>query len=169
MVAGPVPLEGVTCKNDALLAAVHVHPVSPESLKLPPCDSAEILAEFGLSAKLQGGPACVMVTLCEPTVIMPVREGDSLFAVTVKPADVLMLEPVCPKVIVIQLTFEITVLGQGLPLATMSILPSPPEIGNDCGEALSLNVQVCAARTLAKASATKARRATVPRTIAIPL
>jgi hypothetical protein len=142
MVAGPVPLEAeVTCNQEVLLAAVQVHPASPVSRKLPLWESADIFVEFGLIAKLQGGPACVTVTVCEPTEIVPVREGASLFRVTVKPADPLPV-PVCPKLIVIQLTFAVTGLAQLVALATMVMVPSPPAIGKDWGEAVTVNVQV---------------------------
>jgi hypothetical protein len=132
IVAGPVPLAAeVTCSQEALLPAVQVHPASPVSCKLPLCERAEIFAKFGLIAKLQGGPACVMVMLCDPTVIVPVREGASLFEATVKPADPLPV-PVWPKLIVIQPTVEAAVLGQLLELATMLRVPVPPDIGKDC-------------------------------------
>ena len=60
---------------------------------------------------------------------------------TVKLADPLPL-PVCPKLIVIQLTFEVTGLGQLVALATILMVPSPPAIGKDWGEAVTVNVQV---------------------------
>ena len=126
--------------NASLLPAVQVHPASPVNRKLPVCERAEILAEFGLIAKLQGGPACVMAMLCDPTVIVPVREGASLFATTVKPAEPLPV-PVWPKLIVIQLTFDEAVRGQLLELARMLTVPIPPEIGKDCGVAVRVNVQ----------------------------
>src|SRR5438876_4337019 len=136
IVAGPVPLAAeVTCNQEALLDAVQVHPASPVRRKLPVCDGAETFAEFGLIAKLQGGPACVIVTVCEPTVIVPVRVGASLFRATVKLADPLPV-PVCPKLIVIQVTFEATGLGQLVALATIVMVPSPPAIGKDWGEAV---------------------------------
>ena len=142
MVAGPVPLAAeVTCNQETLLDAVQVHPASPVSRRLPLCDCAEIFAEFGLIAKSHGGPACVIVMLCEPTVIVPVREGASLFRATVKLADPLPV-PVCPKLIVIQLTFDVTGLAQLVALATMVMVPSPPAIGKDWGEAVTVNVQV---------------------------
>jgi len=90
---------------------------------------------------LQGGPACVIVTLCEPTEIVPLREGASLFRAMVKLADPLPL-PVCPKLIVIQLAFEVTGLAQLVALATMVMVPSPPAIGKDWGVAVTVNVQV---------------------------
>jgi len=142
MVAGPVPLAAeVTCSQEALLTAVQEHPASPVSCKLPLCESDEIFTEFGLIAKLHGGPACVMAMFCAPTVIKPVREGPSLFAATVKPARPLPV-PVWPKLIVIQLTVEATGLEQLLELATISTVPVPPEIGKDCGVAVRVNVQV---------------------------
>src|SRR5437667_8774647 len=80
MVAGPVPLAAeVSCNQEALLAAVQVQPASPVSRTLPLCDCAEMFTEFGLIAKSHGGPACVIVMLCEPTAMAPVREGASLF------------------------------------------------------------------------------------------
>jgi hypothetical protein len=87
-------------------------------LKLPSIEAAEALAELGLIAKLQGGPVSVIVTLCEPTVIVPVRVGELLFGATVKPALPFPV-PCCPKSMVIQLTVELAVLMQVLALATI--------------------------------------------------
>lgn len=53
----------VTCSHEALLPAVQAHPASPVSRKLPICESAVRVAEFGLIAKLHGGPACVIAML----------------------------------------------------------------------------------------------------------
>src|SRR5260221_13347656 len=103
--AWPVPFGGFTCSQATLLLAVQVHPARPVSEKAPFCDAAVMLADVGLIAKLHAGPACVIVMLCEPTVIVPVREGESLFAATVKPADPLPVA-VWPQTTVIQLTFE---------------------------------------------------------------
>src|SRR6185369_9606135 len=102
-----------------------------------------------------------MVMLCEPTVIVPVREGDSLFAATAKPADPFPA-PVWPKLMVIQLTFEVAVRAHVPELATMLTVPVPPEIGNDCGAALSMNVQVWALMTPVKRDAETIRTEAPP-------
>ncbi len=137
-----MPLLGeFTWRNDALLLAVHVQPARPVSAKLPFCAWAETVADDGLTAKLQGGPAWLMVTLCDPTVIVPVRVGELLLASTVKPALPFPV-PVCPKTIVIQLAEELTFLTQLLELATICSVPLPPAIGKEVGVAVRVKVQV---------------------------
>src|SRR5206468_6028466 len=108
-------------------------------------------------AKLQGGPVSVIVTLCEPTVIAPVRVGELLFEATVKPA-LPSPVPCCPKSMTIQLTVEAAVLTQVLELATIFTTPAPPAIGKDEGEAVRVKVQFCAPRTPAKTRKQKTRR-----------
>src|SRR5580700_6552504 len=133
MFAGPIPLFAeVTCSQAALLLAFHVHADSPESAKLPFCARGDRLAERGLMAKLQAGPVCVIVMLCCPTVIAPVRIGVSLSAATVNPA-VPSPAPVWPKSMVIQLTAALAILTQVPELATMFRVPAPPVCGKDRG------------------------------------
>src|SRR5947207_8339539 len=140
MVAGPVPLAGgFTCTKDALLPAVQVHPERPVSAKLPFCACAETVADIGLTAKLQGGPAWLIVTLCDPTVIVPDRVGSLLLTSTVKPALPFPV-PVCPNTIVIQLADVLTFLTQVLELAAICSVPLPPASGKELGVAVRVKV-----------------------------
>ena len=107
-------------------------------------------------AKLQGGPVCVIVTLCEPTVIAPVRVGELLFEATVKPA-LPSPVPCCPKSMTIQLTVEAAVLTQVLELATIFTTPAPPAIGKDEGEAVRVKAQFCPFNTPARARKPRAK------------
>jgi len=141
MVAGPMPLVGVSVSHGAIVVALQEQPFSPESEKLPLCPSAETFADVGLIAKLHAGPVCVIVMLCPPTVIMPERIGVPVSAATVKPA-LPSPVPCWPKTITIQLTEETTFLIQELALAWIVSVPVPPACGKDCGVAVSVNEQV---------------------------
>ena len=109
-----------------------------------------------MMAKLQGGPVSVIVTLCEPTSIVPFRVGELLFEATVKPT-LPSPVPCCPKTIVIQLTVEVAVLTQVLELASTLTVPLPPAIGKDAGVAVRVKVQFCAFNMPARARKPKAK------------
>jgi hypothetical protein len=141
MVAGPVPLAAeVICSQVTLLVADQEQPERPVSMKLPPPPDVVAFAEVGSMAKLHGGPPWVIVMLCDPTVIVPDRIGESEFGATVKPA-VPFPVPVWPRSIVIQSTVEATGREQVLALATIVKVPFPPPCGNDCGVEVIVNVQ----------------------------
>jgi hypothetical protein len=154
----PMPLAGdVNCSHGAVLVAVQVQPERPVSATVPFSAAEEMLVEFGLIAKLQGGPACVIVMLCDPTVMAPVRVGTVEFAATVKP----MLPspvPCCPKSMVIQLTVAAASRTQLLALAVTLTTPAPPARGNDCGLDDSVKTQVCALATPTRAVRTQISR-----------
>jgi hypothetical protein len=142
MVAGPIPLAiEVICSQVTLLLTVHEQPERPVSMKLPLPPDVVALAEMGLMAKVHGGPPWVMVTTCDPTVIVPDRIGELVFAATVKPA-LPSPVPVWPKVMTIQSTVESTGREQELSLATIFRVPVPPACGNDCGVGVRVKVQV---------------------------
>ena len=79
----PLPLApAVIVIQAALLVAVHEQlvPVVTLNEPVPPVDGVEPLVEP--SVKVQGAPDCVMVNVCPPTVMVPVREEFVVLAAT---------------------------------------------------------------------------------------
>ena len=85
--------------QDALLEAVHVHPVGMVTATDPCAPAAATEAPVGAMAAVQTTPACVTVTVSPPTVSVPVRGDRLVFAATLK-FTVPSPEPLAPDVMV---------------------------------------------------------------------
>jgi hypothetical protein len=66
----------------ALLVALHEQPVPPVTLKDPVPPDAGTDPEVDPSVKLHGAAACVIVNVCPPSVIVPVRGDEVAFGAT---------------------------------------------------------------------------------------
>ena len=71
----PLPLApDVTVIQEALLVAVHEHPVPAVTFTVPVAAADVVkLADVGRIVKEQGAPGCVTVNVLPPTVIVPLR------------------------------------------------------------------------------------------------
>jgi hypothetical protein len=90
----------VTVSHDALLDAVHVHPVGACMAKLEDPPDIAALADPGESVNAQEMPASVTVKVLPPIVTVPVRELLPVLAATLS-CTVPLPEPVAPEVTLI--------------------------------------------------------------------
>jgi hypothetical protein len=73
----------VTVIQETLLVAVHAQAV-PVATLIVPFDAAAVSAtDDGVRVSVHPAPACVTVSVSAPTVIVPVRSPDEVFAATV--------------------------------------------------------------------------------------
>jgi hypothetical protein len=113
----PDPLApAVTVIQLALLVAVQAQPVPPVTLTLPVAAAATTEALVAPSVYVQA-PACVMVNVCPPIVIVPVCDEVFVLAVIEYPTDPFP-EPLAPLVTVIQLLLLAAVHVQPAVLVT---------------------------------------------------
>jgi hypothetical protein len=69
--------------HDALLVALHEHPVPAVTLTVPEAAADVVrLDDVGRIVKAQGAPGCVTVNVFPATVIVPVRVAAPVFAAT---------------------------------------------------------------------------------------
>lgn len=116
--------------HDALLVAVHVHPLPLVTVNDPVAPPETTLVETGESEYVQDAAACVIVNVWPPAVTVPVRAAVVAFAATLKPT-VPLPEPLAPLVIVIHDALLVAVQAHPLPLVTLNDPVLPPAT-TDC-------------------------------------
>ena len=131
----PVPAApALTVIHVSLLTAVHAHPVGAVTVVLPVPPPAPMDWLVGEIVSVHATPACVIVELLPPTVIVPLREAVDVFAAALK-ARVPLPEPVAPAVIVIQPSVVVAVQAQPAGDVTSTVADPPPvAIACDAGE-----------------------------------
>jgi hypothetical protein len=120
----PLPVPEMLIQG-ALVKELHVQPAVVVTVTdaLPPDAGTD--CEVGAMVYVHGAAAsCVMVKVCPPAVIVPVRELVALFAATLN-ATVPLPEPLAPLVIVIHDALLVAVHAQPLPLVMLND-PVPP-------------------------------------------
>ena len=131
----PLPLApDVMLSQEALLVAVHVHPVAAVTLLLLELALAPGLSDVGETVYVQATPACVTVTVWPATVSVPVRGEVAVLAAMAK-ATVPFPLPLAPDVIVSQESLLVAVQVQPVVVVTLALLDPAVAAGlNDVGE-----------------------------------
>jgi hypothetical protein len=139
-VPSPEPLAPtVTVSHAVLVVATHAQPpgaVTVTSLSPPATGTA---TDSGATVKLHATPSCVIVTVCPPTVTVPLRDSSAVFAATVTVTDPSPL-PLVSAEIVNQLVSLVAVHAHSVGAVTLTIT-LPASLPSDSVCALTENVQ----------------------------
>jgi hypothetical protein len=116
----------------ALLTAVQLHPAAAVTVTqlLPPVLPIDWLVGLMLELHEEDVPSWLTVNVCPPTVMVPARGVEVVFAATVN-VTVPLPDPLAPPVTLIQLALLVAVQAHADP-AAIEIEPLPPDAGTDC-------------------------------------
>jgi hypothetical protein len=133
----------VTVSQEALLDAVHVHPVGRVTATEPCAPAAATEAPVGAMAAVQTTPACVTVNVWPPAVIVPVRGDRLVFAATLK-FTVPSPDPLAPDVMVSHDADVDAVHAQPVSVSTLT-LPLVAAAGTEAVTGAMAKLQACPA------------------------
>ena len=119
----------VTVIQGAPLVAVQAQPLVEVTAPDPVPALAASDADVGVTPKVQGAPACVTAMIWPPTVSVPLRGVEDVFAVAAAVTLPVPL-PLAPLLIVSQGTLEAAVQAQPVPAVTVA-LRLPPAAATD--------------------------------------